>query len=568
MKNLLRPLCAQAGLLLVCGQAAQAQVLDAGRALRESEAAARQPAVPGPDPALAMPAASAASQAARTATPAAAQPTFTLTAIAFRGNTVFADAVLQQLVADKLGQRVSFAELAGLAERVSAHYRAAGYLFSEAFVPAQEIEGGKVEISVLEGRLARVRIEHIDDAPVAESRIAAIAAQLPTDRPLTQQELERVMLILSDTPGMATQAALEAGDAPGTFDLVIEVKPAPRSTITADLDNQGTASTGRYRAGLLARYNSPLGIGDNLDLRLLNSLGKGLLFGRLAYELPLGPGGLRASAALGRIQYQLGADFDALDAHGSADVLELAATYPLLRSRMQNLFGKLSLEYKRLDDHIDAVGTASTKYLANLDLGMVYERRDQYWGGGYVSGGFDLYRGHLDIRSPQERALDQGPAGRHTNGSYVRLTYQASRLQYVSRALSAYLAVAGQWANRNLDSADKIATGGARAVRAFSSSGGIGDHSTLLNAELRWSVSGSTTFSAFYDIGRVRVNHAPAAGEANRLTLGGPGLGLFRVVATGVTLRASVAWPTLQSGTPESGREHGARVFGQLVKAF
>ena len=364
------------------------------------------------------------------------------------------------------------------------------------------------------------------------------------------------------------QAALETGDEAGTYDLVIEVRAAPRTTITADLDNQGSSSTGRYRAGVQGRVNSPLGIGDNLDLRLLNSFGKGLLFGRLSYERPLGASGLRATVAAGHIQYQLGSDFSALDAHGSADLVELSASYPLVRSRLHNLFGKVSVEYKRLNDHIDAVALDSTKYVANLDLGMVYERRDQWFGGGFVSGGFDLYRGHLDIRSGTERTLDQDATGRNTNGSYLRMTWQASRLQAVTRALSAYVAVAGQWANSNLDSADKIATGGSRAVRAFSSSTGIGDEAQIVNGELRWSVVADTTVSAFYDLGRVRVNHRPMATDVNRITLSGAGFGLFSVITPGTNLRASVAWPMVQAGMPAASRERGPRVFGQLVKAF
>lgn len=563
MKNRLHPLCVRAAVLLACAPAAQAQVIDAGRALRESQTAVPQQRVPPQAPPLAVPAAPAAPVA-----DAAPEASFTLQHIVFKGNTAVLDADLQQLVADKIGQRVTYADIQELAARVTAYYRKADYLFTDAIVPAQEITGGTVEISVLEGRLGRIRIERLDDVHVSEARISAMAHQLPQDRPLTQQQLERAMLLLSDTPGMATQAALETGDTPGTYDLVIEVKATPRTTLTADFDNQGSTSTGRYRAGILGRINSPFGIGDNLDLRLLNSFGKGLLFGRLAYEMPIGTSGLRVNVAAGHIQYELGGAFSPLDADGRADVFELGATYPLIRSRLQNLFGKATLEYKRLDDNIGAVDQASRKYVTDLDLGLIYERRDQYFGGGFLSGGFDLYRGHLDIRSEADRALDQGVNGRGTDGDFTRLTYQASRLQYLNRSFSGYVALAGQWTNRNLDSAEKIAAGGPRSVRAFSASTGIGDEAVILNAELRWNLAPDATLSAFYDVGRVRLFHAPVAGETNRVTLAGPGLGLYKAVASGLSLRGSVAWPTVQTAAPGVASEHGARIFGQLVKAF
>jgi hemolysin activation/secretion protein len=551
----------QASLMLAFGNVALAQVPDAGRALREADTASPVQLAPPAAP-LAVPAPAPAVPGEATAF------SFVLQGVTFNGNTALTDADLQPLVAEKIGQRVTFTDLKLLAGHVTEAYRAAGFIFTDTAVPAQEVVDGKVEMSVLEGRLGRIRIERVDEAPVAEARIAAIANGLPIGRPLTQAQLERTMLMLSDTPGMATQASLETGDAAGTYDLVVEVKAAPRTSLAVDVDNQGSASTGRYRAGLLGRINSPFGIGDNLDVRLLNSFGKGLLFGRMAYELPVGADGLRINLAAGHIQYELGANFAALDAHGTADVVEVGATFPLLRARLHNLFGKASLEYKRLDDRIGVVDQAATKHLANLNAGLVYERRDRYFGGGFVSGGVDLYRGRLDIRSAADLALDRGANGRNTDGGYWRATYQASRLQSLTSGLSAYLAVAGQLASRNLDSAEKIAGGGPRAVRAFEASTGIGDAAAIVSAELRWSLAAAGTLSAFYDVGRVRASHTSAPGASNRITLSGLGLGLYAVVATGTALRASVAWPLVQTGEPGLARAHGARAFGQLVKSF
>jgi hemolysin activation/secretion protein len=494
-----------------------------------------------------------------------ASPTFSLTAIAFAGNTVFSEATLQAQVADTIGQRVTFAQLTALAARVTALYHDAGYILTETVVPGQEIEGGKVTLSVLEGRLGRVRIERVNDVPVPEPLVAAILAQLQPGRPMTQQQLERALLMLSDIPGMGTQAALEAGDAPGAFDLVVELKAAPRTSLSVDLDNQGATATGKNRIGVLARVNSPFGRGDNLDLRLLNSFGKGLAFGRLAYELPLGSSGLRGIVAAGHIQYQLGQEFAALDAHGSADVFELGLSYPLIRTRAENLFGKATIEHKRLDDRLDAVGQVSRKRLDSLALGLVYERRDGWLGGGYASAGLDLYAGHLLLRSAQDRLLDQAP-GRATAGGFVRASYQLARLQALGQGVSGYVALAGQWANRNLDSADRIAGGGPRAVRAYSAATGIGDEAAIVNAELRWAASPTTTVSAFYDVGRVRLNHAPAPGADNHLTLSGAGVGLYQGIGASLALRASAAWPKVHSGPGiDAG---GTRVYGQLVRTF
>jgi hemolysin activation/secretion protein len=553
---------AQACILYGASWAACAQVPDAGRMLRESA----PPPPPAPAPRVTLPLPQAATPAP--APDGKEQPSFVLTSVQFNGNTVFSRETLQQLVVDKLNQPVTFADLQLLAARITEHYRQSDYVLSRAAVPVQDVSGGKVEFSILEGRMGQVRIERIDDVPIADRVIEGVTAVLPKGRPLTQRQLERAVLMLSDIPGMVAQASLEGGDEAGTYDLVIDVKAAARYNLSVDLDNQGSRSTGEYRIGALGRINSPFGRGDNLDLRVMNSFGKGLSFGRVSYETPLGYSGLRASVAYARVQYDLGEDFAALDAYGTADVVELGIGYPVLRSRGRNLFARLTLEGKQLRDQVGAVDQASNKRMHNLGLGFVYEARDSVLGGGYLSAGLTGYVGDLDIRSAADLELDQGALGRRTSGRYARASYTLSRLQSLTPIFSAYFALAGQWANKNLDSADKIAVGGPRAVRAFSSAAGIGDEAQIVNAELRWSVNPNASLSAFYDIGRVRIDHRPAPGEPNQRTLSGYGLGLYWAVGGGAALRASLAWADRNTGAGAGERERSPRTYAQIVKVF
>ncbi|CAN7363545.1 ShlB/FhaC/HecB family hemolysin secretion/activation protein [Massilia sp. LjRoot122] len=554
------------GILSACalfGAAGQAcaQVPDAGRALREATPPLPPPRPPAPTP-LQLPAAPLAPPVQQDGA------SFVLRGVSFVGNTRFSSEHLHTLMADQLGRQVNLAQLQVLAERVNTLYRDADYILTRTTIPVQDVTGGQVQFSVLEGRLGKVRIERIDDVRVHERQIEAIVASLPTDRPLTQRELERAMLMLSDMPGMSVQASIETGEQAGSFDLILEIKSVPRYSLSVDADNHGSKATGEYRAGVMARLNGPFGRGDNLDVRLMSSFGKGLNFGRVSYEAPLGPSGLRAGVAYSHVRYELGEEFSALDAYGTADVLEFSATYPVLRSRLRNLFAKASLEYKQLDDRIGAVDIESDKRIQSLGLGLVYERRDRLFGGGYSSASITLFVGKLDLRSPEDLAADQDALGYRTDGRFVRASYVASRLQSITPAISAYVAVAGQFSNKNLASADKIAVGGPRAVRAFSSASGIGDEAHIANIELRWSATPDTSLSVFYDIGRVRIYHRPRAGAMNTQTLSGAGLGLYWNLAQGMALRASLAWQNQHTGAPVNSAERNPRAYVQLIKTF
>ena len=342
----------------------------AGSVLRETAPRSAPPVLPPPAP-LALPAVPQPPSPSP-APGAAGGPTFVLRQVSFTGNSVFSAQTLAPLVADQIGRTVGFAELQAIAARITDYYHAAGYVLTQVVLPPQDVNAGQVQLSVVEGRLGQIRIERVAEIPMPESLIRRTVAGLKRGEPLNRRELERAMLLLSDLPGLAPQSSLESGNEPGTFDLIIELKPGARSNFSVDADNYGSRATGEYRLGAFARFNSPLRHGDNLDMRLLTSSGKGLVFGRIGYETPLGAPGLRAGIAYSHLDYELGKELAPLDAHGRADVFEVSLNHPLLRSRLRNLFARVSFEHKDLNDRIGVVAQSSDKTIDSLGAGVVY----------------------------------------------------------------------------------------------------------------------------------------------------------------------------------------------------
>lgn len=560
-----RPLgLAACGLAMLLCSAAMAQTTppEVGRVLREKGSApATRPAAP---PAVPAP------PQAEVPSPAAPKPgaTIVLRGVSFTGNTVYSSETLAAFAADKVGQAVSLADLEQIAARITEHYRRDGWFLAQAVVPGQDVTSGRVEISILEGRLGKIRINRAPEAPIRERVLQGILSNLEPGKPIHQTQLERAVMLLSDLPGLKIQSSLEAGEEAGTSDMVVDVDLRRRWDASVDADNHGSRFTGEYRFGVLGRLNSPLELGDNLDLRLLTSSGGGLTFGRIGYELPVTSAGTRVGAAAGRLDYRLGGEFAPVGATGQAEFVELTATHPFIRARARNLFGRLSVDEKRLEDQVNAVPSRSDKRVRSLGLGLAFEGRDGLLGGGYVSAGTTLYLGELSIRSAADLAFDQSPAGRRTDGNFTRLAYQASRLQSLVGPTSFFLGAAGQFASKNLDSIEKIALGGPRGVRAYPSSEAVADEGHVLNAELRYSASADVTLSGFYDFGWAKLNRDPSPADTdNKRTLRGYGLGVFWTTDPGLTLRATVAWrDTAPSNTDL--RDRLPRVFVQVVKSF
>ena len=107
-------------------------------------------------------------------------------------------------------------------------------------------------------------------------------------------------------------------------------------------------------------------------------------FGRLSYIIPVGPYGTRVGVSGTAFQYELGKDFESLQANGDGTVLTLYALHPFLRTRNANLFVQ-AVEHKDLEDRIDSVGTFEERKITAGKLGVVGDFRDRLLSGGLNS---------------------------------------------------------------------------------------------------------------------------------------------------------------------------------------
>lgn len=477
------------------------------------------------------------------ATPAASQGMrFVLRAVRFEGNTVLPEGDLQALASNLIGQSIGIAELEELAARVTELYRSRGYFMASAVLQRQDVTSGIVTVTVIEGKVNKVEVDVDPQAPISKERVQAMLANIPLGRPADLALLERPMLLLSDLPGIAPSARVEAGLEAGTSNLIVEIKPKRRWDLNVAVDNHGSPSTGEIRLSTIARLNSPMGIGDNLDLRVVHSIDNGLSLARLGYELPVGTWGTRLAFGYTGMRYKLIDRFKPLNAHGNAEVIEARLSHPFIRSRQSNLFGHLSFEHKKLKDYIDIVDWQSRRTVDNLVAGINYEGRDNLAGGGYTNASLYATAGRLSLRTPQIRVDDA--AGLNTQGNFSRFNYRLTRLQRLHGDLFAYVGLEGQQANKNLGSSEKMILGGPNAVRGYSASEGPVDKGNLISAELRYALPQDFTAFVFHDWGNGKLSKSPltAASGNNKITLRSYGLGLIYSNKAGFSAKATAGW--------------------------
>lgn len=524
---------------------AAAQVPDAGSVLRDLRPAA--PALPA-----------SAAPTLRTVPPAATPvpaggERVQVQSFRITGNTVIGTDQLLPLLQDSVGQELDLAQLEDRAARISRFYRQRGYTVARAYLPAQQVRDGVVEIAIVEGRYGAITVRN----PLAPLPLAALAeGDVVADAPL-----ERSLLLAADVPGITVRSTLQPGTAVGTSELVVEVEPGQRLAGSLEADNFGSRSTGHERLGGSLAISNPTGLGDLVTLRALTS-GEGLAYGRAGWQVPVSGHGTRLGVAASLMRYELGEEFEALDAHGTARVATAFASHPLLRSRAANLNVQLAYEAKHLEDRVGSTGAVTDKSVRAVNLGLTGDRTD---GSGVWVFSATYTRGDLSIDSAEALSADQASA--RTAGGFGKFSLTAQRQQSLGAATSLLLAYTGQWSSKNLDSSEKLPLGGAGAVRAYPQGEASSDEASLLTVELRHALGANWQLVGFVDAATGRANAEPFAGApGTRRSLSGAGVGLNWAGPQGWTARVFYAHRLGHKATAEPDRS--GRVWLQASRSF
>lgn len=533
------------------------QVPSAGQAIRDIEAT--QPALPPPtdDVQLDVPKAERSTPA-----PDTSGVRLPVKAFVIEGNQVFSDQELQALLDDLRGQELDLGGLRDAAQRITAHYQQQGYLLARAFLPAQEIDGGVVRIEVMEGRYGRVELNNQSRA--RDGVLRAPLAALDDGAAVNSADLERSLLLLNDLPGVQVKGTLRAGQAPGTSDLLVEAQPGPWASGSLEADNFGGYHTGEFRLGGSFNLNNPLGLGDQLNLRLLGS-DRDQRYWRSAYQLPVGPWSTRVGAGYSHMSYELNRKrLKKLQMNGQASVQSLFLAQPILRGRTFDLSAQLQYENKQLRDDIDLFELSKRKHIELWTLSLGGSRQDRFFGGGYNQFSLSYGSGRLTFDDAFEQRLDRYSAA--TGGGFAKTNLQVARLQRLGNRFQLHAQVNAQWASANLDSSEKMGLGGPYGVRAYPLSAGIGDQGWQAGLELSYALAPRWQLSLFADKGYVQVNRLPWTREINTQRLQSAGLGA-RWSGDRRQLNLTSAWP-LDNQKAGDGPERTPRVWVSATQYF
>lgn len=447
---------------------------------------------------------------------------FTLNAVEIEGATAFSADDLKSLYASLLGKTVTVADMFKVANDLEIRYRTAGYVTTRVIVPGQTIDGGRFRIRVIEGFISD--IAYPDDIGPAKEAVALLLAPLRGVKPINVADIERQLLLANDLPGLSVKATLEPSptEVGGSVIVVHNDRKAFDASLT--FDNRDTPYVGSDEWTANVAWNAFGSRADRLALtaKVSSPLDREWLVSG-GYQALLTSGGLTFNLLSSFSRSNPGEELDPLQVHSRVLSEQGTLTYPIIRSRLENLHVFGEFEFRDVVTNLGHIAF-NRDNLRILRAGLDYDRSDG-WGG--VSAVRATIHQGLDIlqATPQGSPLASRADGR---ADYTKFTASITRIQNLPDDLSILATATGQISTVPLLASEQLALGGPGFARAYDDGEISGDKGWAGSLELRYSaalpkiVPNGAQFYVYFDGGQVwSESKAPLLDGSTLTSLGG-----------------------------------------------
>ncbi len=518
---------------------------------------ATQAPVPNPSPAPAVP-----------TVPSSAATGIEIVSFELSGNQALSTAELNQVLKPYLGFKTNMGDFEKITDEVTRAYRKKG-LLARADLPKQELSDGVLRILVTEAIYGGTVVQDPDGLMTASKHIVnVIERRQPVGKAIDLNAMETASALAADLPGIKTQISLQPGQTAGETVALVQVSRGKEKEMQIGMDNHGSRSVGEFRQTLMFNINNPSQRADKVGINLLNS--QGVKFGRLSYSLPVGYLGWRLQAYASAMHYKLtNSEFSPLNAEGPSSTQGLELSTPLFKDSQHSVNFNITSELKQYRN--DAADHVVSQYKGQSTAFSLESSSQDVLTGSQQNTSATWVLGLLDLGPSTPEHIAADAATTQTAGHFQKLRLNHSQRVGLGNANALFGQVQAQWANKNLDGAEKFYLGGAQGVRAYPANEGGGSQATFLSMEYQHQIPAghsNLTLAGFYDWGNVTINkyNAFAAATAlNSYQLQGAGLWVGSSFQTGMGMAdIKLTWARRIGNNPNASAQ-GLDQDGSLV---
>lgn len=161
-----------------------------------------------------------------------------------------------------VGRCLGVAEIEEILGEITKAYILKGYVAARAYLPAQNLSSGRLEIVVVEGEVSSIRIEDGGKGSVSKANaFPGIEGQVLNLRDL-EQGIDQINRLTSNN----AQLDIQPGAKPGESIIVIRNEPRIPFHFSVSYDNQGDPNTGQHQTGATFSLDNPLGFNDFISV--------------------------------------------------------------------------------------------------------------------------------------------------------------------------------------------------------------------------------------------------------------------------------------------------------------
>lgn len=495
------------------------------------------------------------------APPGAEHVRMILRTLEIEGVTVYADEEIKVIYGELLGTEISVQRLFQIAESIQEKYRSAGYLLTRVIVPAQTAKNGVFRLQVIEGFISKVTVE--GDIGSVLRRAQAYLDKVTREQPVNIQHIERYLLIVADIPGVTAAGVLRPDKEKfGAAELVVKVTRKPyEGSVFAN--NRGSKYTGPKRAAISVQENAATAFGERAEVFLFISEDNEQKYGQLAYEQLMGDEGMKfgVSAAVG--PSEPGHTLEALNLETESQSARVFFSYPVIRSRSENLYIRGGFDAMR--STVEFANTITSRdRLRVVYVDASYEFKDRFGGQSLV--GLGLRQG-LEILGASKSG-DANLSRSEGRSDATTLQARGQRYQQLTDKLGLFIAANAQYALNPLLADEEFSVGGESFGRGYDPAELKGDHGIGFTVEARYSKRMESEYLdgyqgyGFYDFGSV-WNKDSGQG---RDSLASAGLGARIQIKDIFFLDVELAKPLTK--TPATENDRDPRFFVQFLTHF
>lgn len=499
---------------------------------------------------------------------ALANKRFTLRKVVIKGATAYTPDQLRFIYKDSLGERISMLDADGMARRITELYRDDLYVLSRTTVAGEE--NGTLTLHVTEGYITSVQLA---GDPIkgdgAQKTLDGYGKKLTSQRPVRLPDLERYLLLIGDLPGTTAKGFLRpSATQNGATDFVVTVTNTPFEA-GYSIDNRGSKYIGPIQHTASVAANSLLGLYDRTQLRFITtSPTTELRFIDLQHEQPIGHNGAKVALSASHSHTEPGDSLKSTKIVGRSTFLQAKAAYPLIRTRQENLNGRILFDTRDTDTNVSTNTNLSDDRLRAVRIGGSYDFADRFRGATLldmqVSQGVNVFNATHSADASTRTGAD---------GTFTKFNADISRTHPLPKNFSLFTSASGQYALDRLLAAEQFTLGGASFGSAYDPSELSGDYGAAGKAELRYSrYVGRQYLQAyqlygFYDIGRVWLR-AASPGDNDKKSLSSAGIGARTNFTSSVWGYVEAAKPLTKPVANQGGHGTDPRVFFSVSKRF